>query len=102
MWHPSGAGCAGGCLFIASEAFKTTNGYRELGVYDSDDGFLMLDMAKNGFFLATAKTINVIHPYSKELKENYNKWKSDILHNRRFVGDGTYEDKLKDAEVFWK
>jgi hypothetical protein len=101
-WHPGGAGIAGGCLFISMAAFRSIGGYRKLGVYDSDDGFMMLDMAAKKYFLAACETINIMHPYTKELKEGYNQWKADILHNRRIVGEADYSKKFNDAEKFWR
>lgn len=101
-WHPGGAGIAGGCLFVSMKAFRDIKGYREMGVYDSDDGFLMLDLANKKYFLATIKTLSIIHPKVKELKEGYNQWKSELLNNRRNVGGGRYEHKMIDAENFWR
>jgi len=100
-WHPGGAGMAGGCLFVSKGAWDDVKGYQRLGVYDGDDGFLMLDMTAKKYFIATAATIDVIHPYYDELKEGYNKWKGDVLSHRRDVGKGNYEEKLADAEKFW-
>ena len=100
-WCDGGGGIAGGCLFISTAAWNKIGGYRVMGVYDSDDGFMMVDMHDRKFFAATIETISVIHPWD-EIKEGYSKWKSDILHNRRLGKDAGYNEKLKDAEDFWK
>jgi hypothetical protein len=79
-WPSSAGGIAGGCLFISTEAFKKVGMYRVMGVYSGDDGFLLHDMIKAGYFACVPYDINIWHESNNDIfNGKYLKWKKSIL-----------------------
>lgn len=100
-YSKDGSGIAGGCLFISVEKFSKVNGYKVLGIYDADDGNLMLDFAKSGYFIAVTQGINIIHPKTIELFDGYNKWKQLTLQSRRDGKIKSYKESMENTESVW-
>ncbi len=95
-------GIAGGCLFISKRAWDKVGGYRVMGVYSGDDGYLLYDLSVNGFSCGVMKSINIVHPIDND--DEYNKWKDEKLNKCRNENGMRYSDVssfITDADVFW-
>ncbi len=100
-WHSSPSGIAGGCLFISSDNWIKTGGYREMGVYAGDDALFLIDTNKQGHSFFLCETISVIHP--PENNEKYQKWKVKVCQRDSHGGStGIDEGKINESEDLWK
>jgi len=104
--YPSQAGgIAGGALFISKEAWEKVNGYRELGVYASDDAILLSQIGQAGYSYGVAENINVIHPYGDD-ENGVRQWKDSSLGvcnaNLSEKQGEEYERIISQSEEFWK
>lgn len=61
-----GGGIAGGCIFVGMDSWRKIGGYRTVGVYAPDDGYLMIDMRAAGYYACVAETVLVHHPEASE------------------------------------
>lgn len=98
VWSSTGTGVAGGCLFINTKSFDHVGGYRVMGVYAGDDGFLLHDMNRNNFSTMISKTISVIHPSDNTTysNKNYIDWKhSNCRKCLTTIGKALTEEELK-------
>lgn len=96
----NGGGIAGGCIFLSTEIWKKVKGYRVMGVYCGDDGFLNLDIFKNGGFVGVTKSISIIHPNHKNEDKDYTLWKVHKIRNNAISNN--YENELNDVENYWR
>lgn len=102
-WANHGGGVAGGCLFMPCDAFKSVGCYRVMrNPYDGDDGFLLADLNKAGFFTAMCSTVWVIHPFG-EIKEGYNAFKVKLRQSANGIRATEVEHNLgiEEANKFW-
>ena len=87
-WSSTGTGIAGGCILISTKAFKEIGGYRVMGVYSGDDGYLLRDINMKNMLSMITESISVIHPLNPgEETSKYQQWKTKSLSNCR-VEDG--------------
>jgi len=100
-------GIAGGCLFITINAFKKVNGYRVMGIYAGDDGFLLHDLIVNDYPVFVITTIGVIHNFNEKVYNgNYQRWKESNLKKCLDVMGKPLSDQelivaTKDVENKW-
>ena len=102
LLYPSNCcGLAGGCLFIDFKEFKKINGYRLMGIYSGDDGYLMQDLFRNNKLCCMSKTISIIHP-KMEQSDIYRNWKlNGVLKCQQSNGSVINIDMLnKEIELF--
>lgn len=106
-WSSNGCGMAGGCLFINTDSFKKINGYRVMGVYSGDDGYLHADMNRINAVSMITTTISVIHPPNyNAYDEKYLKWKHAQLeqcrqHSGRPLTETELEINIKETANNW-
>lgn len=106
-WSSSNAGIAGGCLFINAEAFKQIGGYRVMGVYSGDDGFLHADFNSINALSMIVHNISVIHPPNKHAyDEKYLRWKHACLEKCRQQGgrklnEGEFNTNITETMTDW-
>jgi len=82
-WSSNYAGIAGGALFISHKSFKEVGGYREMGVYSGDDGFLLSDFHSRGFVNVLTE-IAISHVSFNHLDSGrYLGWKRKVLEDCR-------------------
>jgi glycosyltransferase involved in cell wall biosynthesis len=99
-----GGGIAGGCIFVGMDSWLKVGGYRTVGVYAPDDGYLMIDMCAAGYYICVAETIFVHHPRSN-VDSDYSRWKREAI--RQFsvrLQEGSvvdFADDVRRCEVFW-
>lgn len=100
-----GGGIAGGCLFISIDTWLKVGGYRVVGVYAPDDGYLMIDVHESGYFICIAETLFVHHPKSHN-DPDYQQWKIKAIQEfTRKLDEGLAPDFASDvseSENFWK
>jgi hypothetical protein len=100
-WSNNGSGTAGGCLFMSTKSFLDIGGYRVIGPYAGEDAYLMLDLTGKDYMVATAETINCIHPRSQELKKGYNQFKTRNCELTHGGSTAFYDQNYKITEEFW-
>jgi hypothetical protein len=100
-----GGGIAGSCIFVSMEAWRRIGGYRVIGPYAPDDGYLMIDMESTGYHICVAETVRVHHPPRSISDPAYETWKVKAM--QRFserLHSGLPLDLKQDhekAEQFW-
>jgi hypothetical protein len=100
IYNENGGGIAGGCILINFNLWKELGGYRVMGVYAGDDGFLFSDSKNKGKFIAMNEDIYVIHPQEKN--SEYQNWKIKVC--QRDVSGKEIKnltEHIKESEVFW-
>lgn len=105
---PAG-GIAGGCIFVSIDTWLKVGGYRVVGVYAPDDGYLMLDVYEAGYFICVLETLFVHHPGSFD-DPHYQIWKERTMQkftrrlmeskNQQFAPDMLRD--IADCDDFWK
>jgi hypothetical protein len=103
MVYPTApSGIAGGCLFISKECWEKVGGYRQMGVYAGDDAYFLIDTYLKGFSHQMSDTIGIIHPEDGD--EEYAKWKHKVCGRDTAGGikRENIDDKIKEADEFWK
>jgi len=101
-WNSRGQGIAGGALFVSVDAWNEVGGYRKMGVYSGDDGYLLRDIQVSGFTAFVAENIKIIHPNPDD-EEKYKKWKDEQMGkcSGNVIDDKNFEDIVKKStEVF--
>lgn len=86
-----GGGIAGGCIFVDLDAWQQVGGYREVGVYAPEDGYLMIDMEAAGYHMCVAETLHVLHPVTAGQDPEYAAWKAATMQ--------AFSEKLASGEV---
>lgn len=99
LWSPSSSGIAGGAIFVSVDFWKAVGGYRVMGVYAGDDGFLLYDAVTNGYFVGMIESISVIHPGKS--KADYHAWKVGRLRSCHGTGVENLEKEIEEANKFW-
>lgn len=98
VWNSRLEGIAGGALFIGVEFWKEVNGYRVMGVYSGDDGYLLYDSKVLGRLASVIKTVPVIHPGGAE--PEYTEWKYSQL--AKCTGhEKDINESIKEANKWW-
>ncbi len=105
-WSSQMAGIAGGALFISSKIFNDVGGYREMGVYSGDDGFLLNDIQVRGHSSTIIESTSIIHPSDNHMFDGkYLKWKHDQLEKCKQTSGGR-TDKMAEiaagVEALWE
>jgi hypothetical protein len=106
-WSSKYIGIAGGCLFINPKSFKEVGGYREMGVYSGDDGYLLADMNKRNFLNVISRTISIIHPkqnifYNGEYQEWKHKQVNICAKKSGNFSKEDFEKIVEETEKQWK
>ena len=104
--YPSQAGgIAGGALFISKDAWERVRGYRELGIYSSDDAILLQQIGQAGYSYGVAENMFVIHPFGDD-SCGVREWKDKSLQicnsNLSEKTGEEYENLITQAENFWR
>ena len=73
-----GGGIAGGCIFVSIDTWLKVGGYRTVGVYAPDDGFLIIDVHEAGCYICVVETLFVHHPGSHH-DPRYQEWKENAI-----------------------
>jgi hypothetical protein len=106
-WSSKYYGIAGGCLWLNPKAFKKVGGYRVMGAYSGDDGYLLYDLQNNHFMNIISKTISIIHPKQTiSYNHNYQEWKHKQLEScRKFNGkkpsSEEFEKIIDESQKHW-
>lgn len=100
-----GGGIAGGCIFVSLDTWLKVGGYRTVGVYAPDDGFLMIDVHEAGYFICVAETLFVHHPGSRH-NPRYQKWKEESMQQFALkLKNGAafdFASDVTDCDNFWE
>jgi glycosyltransferase involved in cell wall biosynthesis len=100
-----GGGIAGGCIFVGMDSWLKVGGYRTVGVYAPDDGYLMIDMDAAGYYTCVAETVLVHHPASSD-DPGYARSKHEAMRHlsiKLHEGAGVdFDADVKSWESFWK
>jgi hypothetical protein len=91
------SGIAGGCILVSRAAWEAVEGYRELGVYAGEDGWLVYMIGHAGFAYGVAADIAVVHPYDGDVR--YIEWKRDA--SQTFNHESHYTQSREHADDFW-
>lgn len=94
------SGIAGGALFINVNFWKEVKGYRVMGVYAGDDGFLLLDSYLLNYNVFVIETIKVEHPL--RINKKYSTWKRNKLQQCKGYAVENIEINIEDANEFWQ
>lgn len=103
----SNVGIAGGCLFIPIESFKKVNGYRVMGIYSGDDGFLLHDLLKEGLLAFIISSVSIIHNSNEKMYGGkYQQWKESNLkkcleQSGKILSSEELETEAAEAENKW-
>jgi hypothetical protein len=100
VFPTASGGIAGGSLFISKKAWDDIGGYKVMGVYAGDDGFLMVDMFNSGYCIQMAENIAIVHPPEDDIE--YQKWKEHINVRDSDGKNKNIMRQVKEAEEFWK
>lgn len=96
----NGDGIGGGVVFVDVKFWKNIKGYRVMGVYSGDDGYLLYDSIVNGYFASVINTITTYHPGTST--PEYLEWK----HKQQAKCNGTMTVNLnkdiEEANEIWK
>ena len=68
FWNKNRNSIGGGCWLVNFKYWKLIKGYKIMGVYCGEDGYLLNCMNKRNLFCAVDISINVIHPKEKNSK----------------------------------
>lgn len=104
VWPGVPSGIAGGCLYINRQLWEAVGGYRVLGVYASDDAYLLVDCHQKGFTYQVLATLIVEHPVETDVE--YGRWRLHLLHSHhnslvgQLVGD-ELEQRVREVDKFW-
>lgn len=99
VWNTNVEGIAGGALFISVDFWKAVNGYRVMGVYSGDDGYLLYDSNRLGYLASVIKSVVVYHP-GNSTKE-YSEWKHSQLSKCTGRPVSSLDTAVADADNFW-
>ena len=94
-------GYAGGCIFVNRKAWDRVGGYRVMGVYAGDDGWLMLDLYNQGFSLNLILSLSIIHP--EENDDDYKLLKDRVLQRDSRGGKikNNINNIIEEFDEFW-
>jgi len=99
VWNSKLDGIAGGAIFVSTKFWKECGGYREMGVYSGDDGYLLYDSFSFKKLASVIKSISVFHPNNSS--KEYSAWKE----KQRNICTGIPLDDIniavKEADKFW-
>lgn len=106
-WSSTYSGVAGGCLLIDSESFREIGGYRVMGTYSGDDGYLLYDMNSKNYPVVIAKNISVFHPSDESFGGKYQAWKHNVLdkcrnENGRKLSEHEFNKIVDETERAWE
>jgi len=103
QWCHNGCGIAGGSIFVNLEAWKKVGGYRTMGVYSGDDGYLLRDIQLAGYTATVATTISIIHPESA-LDQSYVDWKAEQMKKCKgtIIDESEINNISEETECLWK
>jgi GT2 family glycosyltransferase len=92
-------GIAGGAIFVSVKFWKEVGGYRVMGVYSGDDGYLLYDSFRTGHTASVIKTISVFHPGDSTTE--YTEWKKSQLSMCTGRPVDNLDGAIANADAFW-